>query len=352
MSAARPRDLVFIIDGTLSSLVSERLSNAGLTYRLLSEGGARADQTVAYDAGVAGGAGFRRWWRAATGLGVNDSIRRGYAFLSSRAREGDRIFLFGYSRGAYAARSLAGLIDRVGLLRPEAALQRRVVRAFRHYEAGPSRAAAEFSARHCRPARVEMIGAWDTVKALGLPYPGLAFLAPMATEFHDHALGPHIGAGYHALALDEDRVAFSPLLWSRAPGWRGAIEQLWFPGAHPDVGGQVHLRPAARALSNLPLVWMLEKAESHGLRLPPDWRERFPTDPIAPMVGSRRGMPGTFLLRKPRRVGAAPGEDLHSSVAERMEATRYAPRALGLEDDGALVVGPPPNAPLPPSERG
>ncbi|MEM1314680.1 MAG: DUF2235 domain-containing protein [Pseudomonadota bacterium] len=329
--APRARDLAFIIDGTLSSLAPGEESHAGALHKLLSEGGARAARQHGYHPGVQG-EGLSKWWRAAIGRGVNDSIRHGYAFLSSRARPGDRIFLFGYSRGAYAARSLAGLIDRMGLLRPEAALQRRVRRAFRHYRHGPSRAAEAFSAAHCRPdVCVEMIGVWDTVKALGLPYPLLSRFHPMATEFHDHALGPSIRAGCHALALDEDRTAFSPVMWEDSPGWSGRIEQRWFPGAHMDVGGQLGAFPSARPLGNLSLVWMLEQAEARGLALPEGWRARFPIDAAAPMHGPRRGVTRGFLLHAPRRVGAHPGEDLHPSVAERMEALDYAPRALGLE---------------------
>ncbi|MEO1688142.1 MAG: hypothetical protein AAFU61_09570, partial [Pseudomonadota bacterium] len=121
----------------------------------------------------------------------------------------------------------------------------------------------------------------------------------------------------------------------------------------PDVGGQVHKRPAARALSNVALTWMLERAESHGLPLPADWRARFPADPAAPMVGARRGVPGLFLARGPRRVDARPGEDLHRSVAQRMEALDYLPRARGLEDAAALRLEPDPTkAALPPGPGG
>ncbi|MEM6743691.1 MAG: DUF2235 domain-containing protein [Pseudomonadota bacterium] len=329
-AAARPRDVVYVIDGTLASLEAGRESHAGRLHRLLCEGGAHSGRQHAYHPGVQG-EGAAKWWRALIGRGVNDSIRQGYAFLSSRARPGDRLFLFGYSRGAYAVRSLAGLIDRLGLLRPEAALQRRVRQAFRHYEAGPSTAAEAFSARHCRrDACVEMIGVWDTVKALGVPLPVLSRFHPMATAFHDHALGPSIRFGAQALALDEDRTAFAPVMWEHAPDWRGRIEQRWFPGAHMDVGGQVGGFPQARPLANLSLVWMLELAEAHGLALPDGWRGRFETDPAAPMHGPRRGRAAGFLLRAPRQVDAHPGEDLHPSVAARMEATGYAPRALGL----------------------
>jgi uncharacterized protein (DUF2235 family) len=107
------------------------------------------------------------------GAGINRQIRRVYGFLASRYRPGDRIFLFGYSRGAYAVRSLAGVIDRVGLLRAECATERNVEIAYRHYRRGIDGAAQRaFVKRFCHAeAPVEMVGVWDTVKALGFRAP-------------------------------------------------------------------------------------------------------------------------------------------------------------------------------------
>ena len=101
------------------------------------------------------------------GRGLNRQIRRAYGFLASRYRPGDRIFLFGYSRGAYAVRSLAGVIDRIGLVRQDAT-ERNVTLAYRHYRRRPTAPAPAPSC--CRSAMrtlVEMVGVWDTVKALG-----------------------------------------------------------------------------------------------------------------------------------------------------------------------------------------
>ena len=121
---ARTRTHVFIIDGTLSRLDEGRESNAGLLYKLLTER-RRADQTVGYDPGIQG-EGLRKWVDVASGATINLSIEHGYAALASRYAPGDRIMLFGYSRGAYAARSLAGFIGAVGLLRKRHATQRRL----------------------------------------------------------------------------------------------------------------------------------------------------------------------------------------------------------------------------------
>lgn len=330
----KPRNLVFICDGTLSSQTRGEETNAGHVWRLLEEYGQTDEQLYEYNAGIQG-TGWRKWVNAASGMGVNVSICRGYAFLASHYQPGDRIFLLGFSRGAYAVRSLAGMIGSIGLLKSGYASERYVRLAFRYYEVGSnSMARRHFSQHRCHTdVPIEMLGIWDTVKSLGLPYPLLNRLAPMATEFHDDQLGAHIRHGYHALAIDEDRESYRPLLWSRSQDWEGRLEQVWFPGAHGDVGGEVRTYPAARPLANISLNWMLRRARMCSLHLPEDWAERFPENPAAPMMGCRSGIARFFLLRKPRRVGHRDGERVHGSVQARRDAVpRYKPRARGLAD--------------------
>lgn len=308
-------DHVIILDGTMSELEEGCETNAGLTCKLLSGEAAKGRLTLYYEAGI-------QWpdWAhtmdVVRGKGVNRMIRRAYGVLASRYRAGDRIFLFGYSRGAYAVRSLAGVIDRVGLLRREHATERMVAAAYRHYQLTPDgRAAADFARLYCHlNVPIEMVGVWDTVKALGLRLPILWRLTEPAHAFHNHALGPCVLHGYHALALDERREAFAPVLWETPEGHRGRVEQVWFRGAHGDVGGQLAGFEAARGLSNIPLVWMLEKAEGHGLSLPEGWRARFPTDPGAPASGMNRRWGRIFVLRQRRRPGRGDDEWLHATA--------------------------------------
>jgi hypothetical protein len=132
--------------------------------------------------------------------------------------------------------------------------------------------------------------------------------------FHNHHLGSAIRHGYHALALNETRAAFAPVLWDCPPGWEGNVEQVWFRGAHADVGGQIGAFGAARPLANIPFVWMLDRAEVLGLALPEGWRARFPCDPAAPMVGTWRSWGKAFLLRRKRVVGLDRSERLHPSA--------------------------------------
>lgn len=305
-----PLTHVIILDGTMSSLRPGHETNAGLTWRLLQDTG--VEVSTFYEAGV-------QWadWRSTpavvVGRGINRQIRRAYGYLASRYRPGDRIFLFGYSRGAYAVRSLAGLIDQVGLLRPEHATERQIQLAYRHYQTPPGGdVCAAFTAAFCHAdAQIEMIGVWDTVKALGLRLPVLWKWSEPAHAFHSHALGRATRHGYHALALHETRAAFAPVLWTTPEDWDGRVEQVWFPGSHGDVGGQVGDFPQARPLSNIPLVWILSQAEAHGLPLPEGWRTRFPMDAEAPPMGTWMGWGKLFLLRSRRVVGQDRSERLY-----------------------------------------
>ncbi len=310
-----PVTLVVILDGTMSSLEPGQETNAGLIWRLLSERAPARDLAVYYEPGIQ----YTSWRQVRDvieGRGLNRQIRRAYGWLASHWRPGDSIYLFGYSRGAYAVRSLAGVIDRVGLLRHVHATERNVHMAYRHYRTLPdSQSARDFGRLFCHPRTpVEMIGVFDTVKALGLRAPVLWRWTEMAHRFHDHALGPATRRGYHALALHETRIAYAPVMWRLRPDWTGICEQVWFRGTHGDVGGQLSGLEAARPLSNIPLVWMLDRAEASGLALPRGWRARFPTDPEAPSIGLDIGVGRLLRSRAPRIVGADPSERLHESV--------------------------------------
>ena len=324
------RTHVVIIDGTLSRLVEGEETNAGLLYKLVSELLPRTDLVLTYHPGIQG-SGFRKWINIAAGVGINLTISSGYSALSRAYAPGDKILLFGFSRGAYAVRSLAGMIGRIGLLKAEHMSNRRVQRAFRHYENGRNAPkAAAFSRAYCHEdIKIDMVGVWDTIKALGLPYPILTRFVPMATEFHDHSLGPSIKNAFQALALDETRNAYKPILWRYGKDWHGHVQQLWFPGTHSDIGGFIEGFQPARPLSNIPLNWMLENAVNCGLPLPDNWQTRFPTDPAAKMVSAYDGLSKLFIFRSPRKACDTPFDGLHVSVEERQTAvTDYQPKAM------------------------
>jgi uncharacterized protein (DUF2235 family) len=312
-TAREPQTHVVILDGTMSSLDAGQETNAGQTYKLLDE--ASPNLSLYYEQGVQW-RGLRSAPDVMMGRGINRQIRRAYGFLASRYRPGDKIFLLGYSRGAYAVRSLAGVIDRVGLLAAEHAEERNIRTIYRIYQNGfQSDGERSFVEGHCHSdAPIEMVGVWDTVKALGLRLPVLWRWSAPNHEFHNHALGSSVRHGFHALARDETRAAYEPVLWDCPMDWQGRIEQVWFPGGHGDVGGQLGGFEPARPLANIPLVWMLERMESCGLSLPAGLRNRYDQDPSAPSVSTWAGFGKLFLLRRKRRIALGICERVHNSA--------------------------------------
>ena len=312
-----PVSHVIIIDGTMSRLDEGFETHAGTTFRLLSEMSKKAPISLKYEQGIQW-QGLRRVVDVMAGVGINRQIRRAYGFIASRYRPGDRIYLIGYSRGAYAVRSLAGLIDQIGLLRTDQATERNVRQAYRHYRMNPTTATAQsFRACFCHEdAPIEMVGVWDTVRALGFRAPFLWRFSPVEHEFNTANLGRSVKRGFHALALNETRRVFEPVLWQSDPGGCEHIEQVWFRGTHGDVGGHLLGCERARPLANIPLVWMLERAALCGLPLPHDWPARFETDTTAPSVGSWRGLAKLFLQRRKRQVGQDSSERIHPSAVQ------------------------------------
>ncbi|MFC6584537.1 DUF2235 domain-containing protein [Sulfitobacter aestuariivivens] len=315
---------MIILDGTMSSLAPECQTNVGRAYMLMREMG--SDLSLYYEPGL-------QWrdWRSTLsvimGHGIDGQIKRAYGYLASRYRPGDRIFMLGYSRGAYAVRSLAGVIDEVGLLRADAATERNIRDAYRHYECSDgSDAAQAFRAAHCHDSiEIEAIGVWDTVKSLGINAPVLWRISEKWHAFHNHDLSSIVKNGFHAMALHESRVAYKVVPWTTHEGYGGHVAQGWFPGTHGDVGGQLGGHEVARPLANIPLVWLLSRMEECGLSLPPGWNLRFPQDPLAPSVGTWRGYGRIFMTRRKRVVMADPSEFLHESVAARAEGMEDAP---------------------------
>lgn len=326
-----PQIHVIILDGTMSTLEPGHETHAGILYHLCREMSPRV--SVYYEAGIQ----WQSWNKTSDvlmGRGINRQIRRAYGYLASRYRTGDKIFFIGYSRGAYAVRSLAGVIDLVGLLKAEHANSRNIRTVYRHYQMAPhSDAARTFRDLYCHDSTpIEMVGVWDTVKALGMRLPVIRRMAQVRHDFHNHNLGRSIRNGYHALALQETRQVFAPVMWEDEPDYGGHVEQVWFRGTHGDVGGQLGGFEAARPLANIPLVWMLEKAASHGLPLPGNWRARFFTDAQAPSVGTWRGWAKIFLLRRPRLVGRYSSERIHPTAMEDLSPGADRPPTASLQN--------------------
>jgi len=261
--------LLICCDGTWNRPDSEHITNVEKIARTVqtdprATGGAY--QLVYYLSGV-GGAGYKtdRILGGAFGFGLFHNVLAGYRFLAQNYEPGDEIFIIGFSRGAYTARSLAGMVARVGLLTKAALVEEKLPQAVTEYQrkdplAGASGASlAEFRRDNCHPdAPVHFLGVFDTVGALGVP--GAMRLAP---KFHDVQLGPGVLCARQALAIDETRLKFAPNLWEGADEATDdpRVKQVWFEGAHSDVGGGY----GQTGLSDSALLWMAKEAHAAGL---------------------------------------------------------------------------------------
>ncbi len=305
-----------LLDGTMSSLRRGHETNVGLTYRLLTDEAHELPVSVYYEPGIQW-RGIRRAHEVMAGIGLHRQAKRAYLFLARNWQPGDRIVLMGYSRGAYAVRLLAGMIDRVGLLRAAQVDEETLERVWRVYSEAPegTEARALRAARCHDGVTVDFLGAYDTVRDLGLRWPVLRQVVPRPQPLHSRAPMPSTRIARHALALDETRQVYAPLLWSVSPDKAaGDVIQVWFRGSHGDVGGQLVGYSPARPLSNIPLVWMLGEAEAAGLPLPALWRTRFVTDAEAPAIGTFFGLGRLFVVRRPRTVGVDISERIHPTA--------------------------------------
>lgn len=307
-----------------------------LARSLAQEGGDGARQRLYYDPGIGtSGSVFRRWFDGATGSGISKNILQAYRFLIGTYEPGDEIYLFGYSRGAFTVRSLAGLIRNCGILRRDAT--HRVDDAYELYRARSdlSSPRAEESVLFRRSNAVEdvspihFIGVWDTVGSLGNPLLLNGFLS-RRNRFHDTQLSSKVRSAYHALAIDEKRLHFKPTLWHQSRPVEGqTLEQVWFVGAHGSVGGGL----VRRGLSDIALAWMKMKAEASGLAF-----EALTLEPnyLQPPSDSKRGI--YRLLKdhhRPILRADARGEkyeSIHESVIRRYndDPEYRPPNLLGL----------------------
>ena len=351
-----PKQLVVCCDGTWN--VPDELRDgvaAPTNVARLALGVATGDgtgQLLFYEPGV-GTSPDDRLLGGVFGFGLSHNVCNGYRFLAENYESGDQLFLFGFSRGAYTARSLGGLIRNCGILRREHA--DRVDEAFAFYRdrtshTHPSALASQIFRRMYAydEDAIHFIGVWDTVGALGIPdeLPGWEEIGKHLLRwqelwgFHDTQLSSHVANAFHALAIDETREPFKPTLWTQdSPVAGQTLEQVWFSGVHTEVGGGS--RDAA--LSDIALLWMLERATACGLKL----------DPGALVAGAPDGAGGRSRRTTPRRsstrargsgrrarlspsqgapVGGAPAQSIASSADRRLRERVDGYSPPGLDD--------------------
>ena len=262
-------NIVVCADGTWNrpeeDLASDHPSNVLKLARGISPGDAHRRQHVFYDWGL--GSYHDSTSAGIAGRGIHKNILDGYRYIVHNYAPGDRIFLFGYSRGAYTARALCGLINNCGIVRRADA--RLIADAWRMYKSPAKKnhpdgaAAIAFRGEHGYASReVHFVGVWDTVGALGIPF-SLMGLFDGKDEFYDNRMGSNVVTARHALAIDERREDFAPTLWQPRPGVD--LKQVWFAGCHGDIGGGNPPDPDGACIADVALRWMLDEAAQAGL---------------------------------------------------------------------------------------
>lgn len=317
------KNVVVCCDGTANEFTANRTNVAKLFFTLVKD---PARQIAYYHPGVGTmappgaltktAAFLTRMAGMAWGYGLNNDIRDAYIFIANNFDEGDRLFLFGFSRGAYTTRAVASLLHMYGLIgkgnEPLVPYAVRMMWAIRSLQkrrrsdtvADPRvaeyfRLAEEFKATFSRPCQPHFVGVWDTVSSVGW------FAHPLSLPYTSN--NPDIRIGRHAVAIDERRAFFRTNLWRPAANPAGSgpkdMLQVWFPGVHCDVGGGY---PEAQSgLSKIALEWMIDEARRADLLLDQDKVDR---------ILGRRGVG----FAKPDPDGC-----LHESLTGRWRPAEY-----------------------------
>ncbi|MEE8338259.1 MAG: DUF2235 domain-containing protein [Dehalococcoidia bacterium] len=308
--------IVVCSDGTWQGADSEHQTNVLKLY-LATKDAAPNEQVVFYDEGVGvRGSRWDRWSGGAFGNGLTKNIEDGYRFLIRRYEPGDEIFLFGFSRGAYTVRSLAGLLHCSGLLRRDYDGQLgRAMELYRSKQVKPK----DEQARRFRETfgygagpSIKFIGVWDTVGALGVPGTALSWFRRRRHRFHDVELSSSIENAAHALAIDERRRSFKPAVMKRSSDFTGELHQSWFAGVHSDVGGGY----ARDGLSDVTLEWVVGHARDRGLAVD-EGPLTLDADGNGKLHDSRKGFPWKWLPGRSREVSQPPPL-VHETVDRRI----------------------------------
>jgi uncharacterized protein (DUF2235 family) len=250
-------------------------SNVCLIYQAVAREAADGTQQVkVYDTGVGSSYGWRDKILGGTmGRGLDQKIMDMYSFLMLNYQPGDELYFFGFSRGAYTARSLAGFIRNCGILKPQ--YLHLLEKAFELYRERNAFTAPNsdlmisfrrnYSIEDVTP--IHFVGVWDTVGSLGLPFTFLRMYNMEKYKFHDETLSSSVRNAFQALSIDDRRKLFEPALWDASknkstPAVVGqTVEQRWFPGVHCNIGGGYE----DKGLSDGALLWMIKKARDAGL---------------------------------------------------------------------------------------
>ena len=335
--------IVICFDGTWNALTDPaavtNIVRVGQAVKFTDDNGSA--QIVYYNAGVGSGGPLDRFLGGVFGVGLRSNVQRGLAFLTLNWQEGDEIYIFGFSRGAYSARALAGVITAIGgVPRQEHFHELEKIWSFYRLsrtERNKKEVKDQLDTMVWKMPETQFLVAclavWDTVGSYGVPAGlGLGGLARRWTSwtkgFHDNLLHPRIKVALQALAIDEVRRAFPPTTWlidPLEPVEDQIIEQVWFAGTHSNVGGGY----AESGLSDMALIWMMARVRApHGAEI----SEKYVANNFWPcsacsLYRSARGWLLSRILPNRRAVFADPLPMDVYSRKEKRRVTRQAQAA-------------------------
>lgn len=351
------KNIVICSDGTGATAAKNRGTNVFKLYEAVELHDhrvhpGRVPQIAFYDDGV-GSQGWKplKLLGGACGLGFSANVRQLYAELARTYEPGDRIYLFGFSRGAFTVRTVAGIVTKFGLLdrtrfQSDKSLLHGVKCIYKIYRLTYSTVVQRFFDRLLRRSRwlarrrgapwrfvggrlhedaprIHFVGVWDTVDALGFPDDSVADLVNSVFyrfKFPNYALHDRVDRACQALAIDDERATFHPLLWDESRSSRSGVTQVWFSGAHTNVGGGY----PKHGMSLVALNWMMGEAEAAGLRFIPGLRAAYrDRENVNDKLADSRGGLAFFYRYKPRNIwracekhGVIPA--VHVSALERV----------------------------------
>jgi len=360
------KNIVVLSDGTGQEGGKGHDTNVYKLFRMLEDRTER--QIVFYDQGI--GTDRLRVTGSVAGAGFSENLLQCYQFIYENYNAGDKIFLFGFSRGAATVRSLANFIHYFGILprsRPKliqlaykiykvGRLEEKVAETAEQAKDSEGSAPQELSERgmqsfmelrnaimrgtplnekaeqfvHMHPnqwAAIDFLGVWDTVPALGFPGAVIDtfvnYVPGWKHRYHDFTLHPSVKVAYHALSIDDDRKWFHPTIWDAYNKNYQNVEQVWFSGSHTDVGGGFR----DPGLSDITLEWMVQKAVAHGIKLflrsTRYWNFCIAPDPTdkfhPPRVGFGKVYPEEIRLWPESAQDTFGVPTIHASVLERVK---------------------------------
>jgi uncharacterized protein (DUF2235 family) len=285
--------------------------------------------------------------------GFSKNILDCYRFIFDNFEADDKIYMFGFSRGAATVRSLSSFIHMFGILpksRPELIKQAYTIYKKKDRE---DQAKKFINKHHTMWSKIEFLGVWDTVAALGLPIKGLGVLFDrfISPNFHSFKLSESVIYARHALSIDEERKTFHPIVWEPIKGdkLKDKMKQVWFAGVHTDVGGGYEIDQ----LSNISLKWMIQEAKDKGLVIYKNSRafdELMASKPDVngTMHNEQTGFTGKLFKRAVRNWNTtAYGQPcIHESVLKRtknnenLDEPKYMPWILKELDKNAPCIEP------------